>query len=113
MTSSASYGATPTRAMPRASRTSSITGTCGASVSGISSSSGPAGVSSATRWALYEGIRSTRHCGRQSASIQATRSSGWWSWTSRAMKSSRPRTALTGVPSGALTESGTPKYARK
>ena len=27
--------------------------------------------------------------------------------------SSSPRTALTGVPSGALTESGTPKNARK
>ena len=27
--------------------------------------------------------------------------------------SSSPRTAFTGVPSGAFTESGTPKYARK
>lgn len=89
-----------------------MTGTWGERVSGISSSSGsaePAGASSATRCALYEGIRSTRHWGRQSKSIQATRSSGWWSWTSRAMKSSRPRTAFTGVPSGALTDSGTPK----
>ena len=33
--------------------------------------------------------------------------------TSRAMKSSSPRTALTGVPSGALMLSGTPKKARK
>ena len=29
------------------------------------------------------------------------------------MKSSRPRTALTGVPSGAFIDSGTPKKARK
>ncbi|EPJ40492.1 putative 5'-3' exonuclease [Streptomyces afghaniensis 772] len=29
------------------------------------------------------------------------------------MKSSSPRTAFTGVPSGAFTESGTPKKARK
>ena len=29
------------------------------------------------------------------------------------MKSISPRTALTGVPSGAFTESGTPKNARK
>src|SRR3954452_15202093 len=29
------------------------------------------------------------------------------------MKSSSPRTALTGVPSGPRNESGTPKYARK
>ena len=29
------------------------------------------------------------------------------------MKSSSPRTALTGVPSGAVTLSGTPKKARK
>ena len=41
-----------------------------------------------------------------------TRSVGWCVVTSRAMKSSRPRTALTGVPSGALI-SGTPKKARK
>ena len=32
--------------------------------------------------------------------------SGWYSPTRRAMKSSRPRTALTGVPSGGRTESG-------
>lgn len=87
-----------------------MTGTCGESVSGTSSSSGrSASVSTATRCALYEGIRSTRHCGRQSASMQATRSSGRWSLTSRSMKSSSPRTAFTGVPSGAFTESGTPK----
>lgn len=87
-------------------------GTCGDRVSGVSSTSGPLSVSSATRCALYEGISSTRQWGRQSASMQATRSSGRWSWTSRPMKSSSPRTALTGVPSGAFTESGTPKYAR-
>jgi hypothetical protein len=33
--------------------------------------------------------------------------------TSRAMKSSSPLTALTGVPSGAVIDSGTPKNARK
>lgn len=110
ITSSASYPATPTRATPTASSTASITGTCGDSASGTSSASGvPGPVPAATRWALYEGISSTRQAGRQSASMQATRVSGRWSATSRAMKSSSPRTAFTGVPSGARTDSGTPK----
>ena len=43
----------------------------------------------------------------------ATRCVGERSVTSRAMKSSSPRTALTGVPSGARMVSGTPKNARK
>lgn len=86
-----------------------MTGTCGESVSGTSSWSGPVSVSTATRCALYDGIRSTRHCGRQSASMQATRSSGRWSLTRRSMNSSSPRTAFTGVPSGAFTDSGMPK----
>ena len=66
-----------------------------------------------TRCALYDGIRSTRHCGRQSLSQQQTRWVGWYSSTSRLMKSSSPRTALTGVPSGGQHLSGTPKKARK
>ncbi len=52
ITSSASYCATPTRAMPTASSTASMTGTCGESVSGTSSSSGPPSCSAATRCAL-------------------------------------------------------------
>ena len=93
--------------MPIASSTSSITGTCGERVSGTSSSSGPR-----LRGLLGDPVRLVR--GDQVdpplrapvASMQATRSSGRWSWTSRAMKSSSPRTAFTGVPSGARTESG-------
>ena len=72
-----------------------------------------AGPGTTTRCALYDGSRSTRHCGRQSLSQQQTRWVGSYSSTSRLMKSSSPRTALTGVPSGAWTESGTPKNARK
>lgn len=64
ITSSASYPGTPTRAIPSASSTASITGTCGDRVSGTTSMSAapdPWGASSATRWALYEGMSSTRH----------------------------------------------------
>jgi len=43
-----------------------------------------------------------------SASMQATSAVGEWSATSRAMKSSSPRTAFTGVPSGEVFDSGTP-----
>ena len=87
-----------------------MTGTCGASGSGTSSTSAAA---SATRCALYVGIAATRNSGRQSSSQQQTSRVGRWSVTSRAMKSSNPRTALTGVPSGAVTDSGIPKNARK
>src|SRR5258706_8643147 len=45
--------------------------------------------------------------------MQHTRRSGRRSVTSRAIMSISPRTALTGVPSGAFTDSGTPKKARK
>ena len=50
----------------------------------------------------------TRKAGRQSASRQATSRPGRWSRTSRAMASSSPRIAFTGVPSGAVTVSGIP-----
>ena len=40
-----------------------MTGTCGASVSGVSSSSGAVASRPATRCALYDGISSTRQCG--------------------------------------------------
>ena len=70
------------------------------------------GRAATTRCALYDGSRSTRHCGRQSSSQQQTRSVGWYSPTRRAFMSRSPRTALTGVPSGAEI-SGTPKNARK
>ena len=54
MTSSASNPGAPTRAMPIASSTASITGTWGERVSGTSSTSASPGegASSATRWAL-------------------------------------------------------------
>ena len=113
ITSSASYPGTPTRAMPSAASTSMITGTCAASAGGTSSSPVVPGTSRATRCALYDGIAATRNAGRQSSSQQATSRVGRWSTTSRAIMSSSPRTALTGVPSGARTESGTPKNARK
>lgn len=89
--------------MPTASSTCSITGTCGASAAGVSSAP-PA----ATRCALYEGIAATRKAGRQSASMQETSSAGEWARTSMAIMSMTPRTALTGIPSGAVSDSGTP-----
>ena len=49
-----------------------IMSTCGVSSSGTSSMSGARGCSSSTRCALYDGIRSTRHCGRQSSSRHTT-----------------------------------------
>src|SRR5688500_7050400 len=58
-------------------------------------------------------MASTRNAGRQSSSQHATSRLGRRVATRRAVMSSRPRTALTGVPSGARTESGTPKKARK
>ncbi len=51
-------------------------GTCGMSRSGVSSMSGARGSSTATRWALYDGISSTRQAGRQSSSQQHTSSAG-------------------------------------
>ena len=83
-------------------------GTCTSSGSGTTSTSGPPATTYSTRCDLYDGIRSTRHWGRQSLSQQHTRCVGRYSPTSREMKSSSPRTAFTGVPSGALNESGTP-----
>ena len=74
MTSSASCSGAPTTGMPSASRASRMIGTCTLERSGTTSTSGPAATTSATRWALYDGIRSTRHCGRQSSSQQATSS---------------------------------------
>ena len=65
-----------------------------------------------SRCALYDGIASTRKAGRQSSSQQATSSVGRYAVTRVAIMSRNPRTALTGVPSGAVTDSGTPKYAR-
>ena len=103
MTSSASKPSTPTQGMPIAASTSSMTGTWGASASGVWSP--PSG---ATRCALYDAIASTRNAGRQSASMQATSRSGRCVRTSWAIMSISPRTALTGVPSGAVTDSGMP-----
>ncbi|CAB4956327.1 unannotated protein [freshwater metagenome] len=105
ITSSASKPATPMRGTPSADSTCMMTGTWGLSVSGTSSASGS---STATLCALYDGIASTRKLGRQSSSQHATRCVGEWSVTSRRMKSRNPRTAFTGVPSGATVDSGTP-----
>src|SRR5271154_1587072 len=93
---------------PAACSTSSIRGTCAARDGGTSSPP-----SAATRCALYEGTASTRKAGRQPTSQQAARLVGCRARTSRLIVSSSPRTALTGVPSGARTVSGTPKNARK
>src|SRR5690606_18293006 len=46
-------------------------------------------------------------------SMHATSSSGECAFTSVAVMSSSPRTAFTGMPSGAVIDSGTPKKARK
>ena len=96
--------------MPAAASTSSITGTCGASVSGTSSGTPTGAVpgSPATRCALYDGSASTRNAGRQSRSRHATSRVGRRSMSSRATMSQNPRTAFTGVPSGAVIDSGTP-----
>src|SRR5690625_231450 len=55
----------------------------------------------------------TRKSGRQSSSQQATTRSGCQRVTSRAMVSRKPRTALIGVPSGAVIFSGRAKKDRK
>ena len=94
--------------MPSLSSTSSRIGTCGTSPSGTVSP--PAGL---TRCALYDGTASTRKRGRQSRSRQATSRSGRRSRTRKATLSRKPRIAFTGVPSGAVTDSGTPWNARK
>src|SRR6476620_5746172 len=92
--------------MPKASRISRIMSTCGVRSSGTSSMSGwPCGSSTATRCALYDGIKSTRHCGRQSSSRHTTSRDG----CSRVISVA---TASTGRPSGALIDEGTPKYER-
>src|SRR5580704_13889467 len=93
---------------PEASSTASISGTCAARAGGTSSPP-----SADNRCALYEGTAATRKAGRQSASQHATSRVGCRARTSRVIMSSSPRTALTGVPSGARTVSGTPKNARK
>src|SRR5580704_4156790 len=93
---------------PEASSTASISGTCAARAGGTSSPP-----SADNRCALYEGTAATRKAGRQSASQHATSRAGCRARTSRVIMSSSPRTALTGVPSGARTVSGTPKNARK
>jgi enoyl-CoA hydratase/carnithine racemase len=58
-------------------------------------------------------MAATRQAGRQSASIAATSRVGDVVEINRAMASMSPRTAFTGVPSGAVTDSGTPKNDRK
>ena len=84
-------------------------GICGSSPSGTWSPP-----SAATRCALYEGSSATRHAGRQSSSSAQIIRSGRRVRTSCASMSRKPRTAFTGVPSGALAaDSGIPKYARK
>ena len=49
-----------------------------------------------------------RKAGRQDASMQATRRPGFLARTRRVIMSSSPRTAFTGIPFGAVTDSGTP-----
>ena len=98
--------------MPRAASTSTMTGTCGSSAGRRLLDAALS--ASASRCALYEGSAATRNAGRQSSSQHATSRVGRPP-RRRAWRSCRgsPRTALTGVPSGAFTDSGTPKNARK
>ena len=94
--------------MPTAPSTSRIIGTCGLEVSGTTSALGPP--PGASRCALYDGISLTRHAGRQSKSSAHTSRSGRRVRTSWATMSMKPRTALTGLPSGArAADSGMPK----
>ena len=86
-----------------------IMSTCGVRSSGTSSMSGPSAWTSSTRCALYDGIRSTRHCGRQSSSRHTTSRAGRSRVITVATASRKPRTALTGLPSGAVIDEGTPK----
>ena len=57
---------------------------------------------------LVDGSAATRNAGRQDASMQAISRVGCRARTSLAIMSSRPLTAFTGVPSGAVMVSGTP-----
>ena len=54
-------------------------------------------------------MRSTRHCGRQSSSRQTTKRRGRSRVITVATASRNPRSALTGLPSGAVIDEGTPK----
>ena len=110
ITSSASWPSAPAVASPAAASTSRITGTCGSSPPGTTSGTPTGAVSGppATRCALYVGSAFTRNAGRQSRSRHATSRPGRRSVSSRETMSQNPRTALTGVPSGAVIDSGTP-----
>src|ERR1700712_4113365 len=57
-------------------------------------------------------MRSTRNCGRQSKSRQTTRRPGRCRVITVATESTKPRTALTGRPSGEVIDDGTPKNER-
>ena len=57
-------------------------------------------------------MRSTRNCGRQSRSRQTTNRPGLCRVITVATESTKPRTALTGRPSGDVIEAGTPKNER-
>src|ERR1700687_1523660 len=57
-------------------------------------------------------MRSTRNCGRQSRSTATPSRLGRCWVITTAIESMNPRTALTGRPSGALIDDGTPKYER-
>ena len=57
-------------------------------------------------------MRSTRNCGRQSRSRHTTSRPGRCWVITTAIESMNPRTALTGRPSGAVIDDGTPKYER-
>src|ERR1700751_2568938 len=57
-------------------------------------------------------MRSTRNCGRQSRSRHTTSRLGRCWVITTAIESMKPRTALTGRPSGAVIDDGTPKYDR-
>ena len=103
MMSSASYPLASAIATPAAVSTSRITGIWTVRPSGTCSV--PSGLA---RCALYDGIAATRNAGRQDASMHATRRTGCRARTRRVIMSSSPRTAFTGVPSAAVTVSGTP-----
>src|SRR2546423_12104554 len=90
--------------MPNASSSSMMIFICGSTGSG--GSSGPA-----TRGDLYEGIASTRNCGRQSASRATTSFDGRRAGRRRERKFRKPSAAFTFVPPGAF-HSGTAGYGR-
>src|SRR4029450_12709687 len=104
--------------MPNASSSSRMIGTCTLSASGTISTSTPASPlpapPGASRCVLYDGMSRTRQAGRQSSSRAQMSRPGRRVRISVATKSRKPRTALTGVPSGArAADSGMPKNARK